>query len=63
VSCTEKLLRQLLAALAERAVEGEIVRAVDFNVKPGVGSDEVERDVWPDLRRRIHARQDQRSDL
>jgi hypothetical protein len=27
-------------ALAECAVEGEIIRAVDFNIKPGVRSDE-----------------------
>src|SRR5438445_5058848 len=54
-SSTEKLLRELLDALAERAVEGEIVRAVDFNVKPGVSSDEGEGDAWPDLRRRILA--------
>jgi hypothetical protein len=52
---TEKLLRQLLDAVAERAVDGEIVRAVDFNIKPGVSSDEGEGDAWPDLRRRILA--------
>lgn len=58
MSSTEKLLRQLLDALAERAVEGEIVPVVDFNIKPGAGPDEVERYARPDLRRRIHARQD-----
>ena len=41
-SSTERLLRELLDALAEHSVEGEIVRAVDYDIKPGVSSDEGE---------------------
>lgn len=52
-SSCELLLRQLLRALSEHRVEGEIVRAVDLNIKPGVSSDEGEGDDWPELRRRI----------
>jgi multimeric flavodoxin WrbA len=52
-SSTEKLLRELLDALSEHAVSGEIVRAVDHNIKPGVSSDEGDGDAWPELRQRI----------
>ena len=54
-SSTDKLLRELLDALSKHEVEGEIVRAVDYNIKPGVSSDEGEGDAWPDLRRQIIA--------
>jgi multimeric flavodoxin WrbA len=52
-SSTEKLLRQLLDALAEHAVEGDIIRTVDYNIKPGVRSDEGDGDAWPGLRQRV----------
>jgi multimeric flavodoxin WrbA len=52
-SSCELLLAELLKQMAEHGVEGEIVRAVDLNVKPGVTSDEGEGDDWPALRRRI----------
>jgi multimeric flavodoxin WrbA len=52
-SSTDKLLRELLDALSEHEVSGEIVRAVDHNIKPGVSSDEGEGDAWPELRRQI----------
>jgi multimeric flavodoxin WrbA len=55
VSSTEKLLRELLDALAELDVEGEIVRAVDYDIKPGVSSDEGKGDAWPELRKRVLA--------
>lgn len=54
-SSTDKLLRELLDALSEFGVTGDIVRAVDYNIKPGVSSDEGKGDDWPDLRRRILA--------
>ena len=54
-SSTEKLLRQLLDAFEEYDAKGEIVRAVDFNIKPGVTSDEGEGDDWPALRTKILA--------
>jgi hypothetical protein len=49
-SSTEKLLREMLEALGQYDTEGDIVRAVDFNIKPGVRSDEGEGDDWPELR-------------
>lgn len=52
-SSCELLLSQILEALAEHDVEGETVRVVDLDVKPGVSSDEGEGDDWPSLRRRI----------
>jgi multimeric flavodoxin WrbA len=54
-SSTEKLLREFLAELAEHDTEGEIVRAVDFDIKPGIGADEGEGDEWPSLRTRLLA--------
>ena len=52
-SSTQKLLDEILKALAKYKVTGETVRVVDFNVKPGVTSDEGEGDDWPALRKRI----------
>jgi NAD(P)H-dependent FMN reductase len=39
--------------LSKHEVSGEIVRAVDHDIKPGVSSDEGEGDAWPELRRQI----------
>jgi len=52
-SSTDKLLRELLDALSEHEVTGEIVMAVDHDIKPGVSSDEGEGDAWPELRQQI----------
>jgi multimeric flavodoxin WrbA len=52
-SSCELLLSELLTELARHDVDGEIVRAVDLNIKPGVTSDEGEGDDWPALRARI----------
>ena len=52
-SSTEKLLRELLAALEEHDARGATVRAVDHNIKPGVTSNEGEGDDWPALRQRV----------
>jgi multimeric flavodoxin WrbA len=54
-SSTELLLREMLAALEAHDAKGEIVRAVDFNIKPGIRSDEGEGDDWPGLRARVLA--------
>lgn len=54
-SSTEILLREFLDALEEQGTTGELIRAVDFNVKPGVRSDEGEGDDWPGLRSRVLA--------
>jgi multimeric flavodoxin WrbA len=52
-SSTDVLLEQLLDALKKEGAEGEVVRAVDHNIKPGVQSDEGEGDDWPKLRKRV----------
>jgi multimeric flavodoxin WrbA len=52
-SSTEKLLGELLDALREYDAEGDIVRVVDLNIKPGVSADEGPGDDWPGLRRRV----------
>jgi multimeric flavodoxin WrbA len=54
-SSTDKLLSELMAALAEHDVTGEIVRVADFNIKPDVTSDEGEGDDWPALRKKVLA--------
>jgi multimeric flavodoxin WrbA len=52
-SSTEVLLGQLMDALKEHGAKGDVVRAVDHNIKPGVSSDEGEGDDWPALRQRV----------
>jgi multimeric flavodoxin WrbA len=54
-SSTEALLKQVVDALEDEGAEGEIVRVADFNVKPGVTSDEGEGDDWPALRQKVIA--------
>ncbi|MGI8525127.1 MAG: flavodoxin family protein [Pseudolabrys sp.] len=52
-SSTEVLLEQILEEFAQHGCEGEVVRVVDLNIKPGVTSDEGRGDEWPNLRKRI----------
>ncbi|HEY0223399.1 MAG TPA: NAD(P)H-dependent oxidoreductase [Pseudolabrys sp.] len=52
-SSTDVLLRQFFGALNELGVEGEFVRAADYNIKPGVKSNEGRGDEWPKLRKRM----------
>jgi multimeric flavodoxin WrbA len=52
-SSCELLLGELLDEMGKHGVEGEIVRLVDLDIKPGVTSDEGQGDDWPALRRRI----------
>jgi multimeric flavodoxin WrbA len=54
-SSTDRMLSDVLAALAEHDVDGEVIRAADHNIKPGVLSDEGEGDEWPPLREKILA--------
>lgn len=54
-SSTDLLTQQLLDAMGEHGVEGELVRAVDHDLRPGVESDMGEGDEWPALRERILA--------
>ncbi len=48
-SSTDVLMGQLFAAMKEQGAEGEFVRAADFDIKPGVTSDEGDGDAWPEL--------------
>jgi multimeric flavodoxin WrbA len=52
-SSTERLLREVLAEYAKWNVDGELVRVADYNVKPGVSSNEGRGDDWPKIRRKI----------
>jgi multimeric flavodoxin WrbA len=53
-SSTDKLLDEVMAALASHdVVSNGTVRIADFNILPGVTSDEGDGDAWPDIRRRI----------
>ncbi|TPM08749.1 NAD(P)H-dependent oxidoreductase [Mesorhizobium sp. B2-3-11] len=54
-SSTDKLIADLLAALKPHGVEGEVVRALDHDIKPGVLSDMGKGDNWPGLREKIVA--------
>jgi multimeric flavodoxin WrbA len=54
-SSTDVLMRQMFDALAELGATGEFVRAADFNIKPGVTSDEGAGDDWPKLLKRVLA--------
>ncbi len=54
-SSTDKLIRDILAAMEPYNVIGDVVRASDFDIKPGVLSDEGAGDEWPGLRERILA--------
>lgn len=53
LSSTETLGNELLEALAEHGVDGEMVRVVDEQVKFGVQADEGDGDGWPRIRRKM----------
>ena len=48
-SSTGTLMQQLFQELARHDVEGEIVRAADYNIEAGVSNDEGNGDAWPKL--------------
>lgn len=52
-SSTHLMLTKVLEALRPHGIEGEIVRAVDHDIRAGVTSDEGEGDAWPTLRKKI----------
>ena len=55
-SSTDRMIDTVATALAERGVTvAETLRLANFNILPGVTSDEGEGDDWPELRRRILA--------
>jgi multimeric flavodoxin WrbA len=54
-SSSELIGTEVLAALGEHGVTGEIVRVVDHGVKFGVSTDEGDGDGWPALRAKMLA--------
>ncbi|WP_029290927.1 flavodoxin family protein [Cellulomonas sp. HZM] len=54
-SSSELLGRQVLDALAEHDVTGEVVRLVDHDVRPGVQVDMGDGDAWPAIRAKVLA--------
>ena len=53
-SSTDKMIELIAGELRAHGVElKETIRVADYDVKPGVTSDEGEGDAWPDIRRRI----------
>jgi multimeric flavodoxin WrbA len=53
-SSCELLLTHLLSHLAEHGVASDgVVRVADYDVKPGVTSDEGHGDQWPELREKV----------
>jgi multimeric flavodoxin WrbA len=54
-SSTEKLAREVLAALEEQGASHEVVRVVDHDVKPGVEVDMGDGDEWPQIREKLLA--------
>jgi multimeric flavodoxin WrbA len=54
-SSSQLLAEQVLTALGQEGVEGEAVRIVDHDVRPGVGLDMGDGDACPALRERVMA--------
>ena len=52
-SSTNRMLALIASALSKDGVETETIRLADFNIKPGVTSDEGEGDDWPAIRQKI----------
>ncbi|MET0673795.1 MAG: NAD(P)H-dependent oxidoreductase [Microbacterium pygmaeum] len=54
-SSTDKLAQEVLDALAAHGVDGELIRVVDHDVKPGVEADMGDGDAWPRIRANVLA--------
>jgi multimeric flavodoxin WrbA len=54
-SSTDRLASEVLAAFAGHGVDGDQVRVVDLDVRPGVDADMGDGDQWPQLRSKILA--------
>ena len=52
-SSTDRMLKLLAAAMEPLGVATEFLQLADYDIKPGVTSDEGNGDAWPDIRRRI----------
>ncbi|MCR3750450.1 flavodoxin family protein [Lentzea californiensis] len=54
-SSSDKIAQEVLDELAVHGVQGDLLRVVDFDVRPGVQTDMGEGDQWPSIRERILA--------
>jgi multimeric flavodoxin WrbA len=54
-SSSELMARQVLDALGQHGVTGNVVRVVDHDVKPGVEIDMGDGDAWPAIREQLMA--------
>ena len=54
-SSTDALMQQFFGELAAQGATDKIVRAADYNIKPGVKSDEGRDDDWPGLLKQVLA--------
>lgn len=52
-SSTDRMLSLISSAMEKNGVETEILRLADYDIKPGVTSDEGEGDDWPVIRKKI----------
>jgi multimeric flavodoxin WrbA len=52
-SSTDRLLHELLEAMGKYDVISDVIRVADYDVKPGVSSDEGNGDDWPAIRKQI----------
>jgi multimeric flavodoxin WrbA len=52
-SSTGRMLSLIADAMAKHDVETETIWLADYNIKPGVTSDEGEGDEWPGIRKKI----------
>lgn len=52
-SSTDRMLALISSAMSKDGVETETIRLADFNIKPGVSSDEGDGDHWPAIRQKV----------
>lgn len=52
-SSTDRMLALIASAMSKDGVETETIRLADFNIKPGVTSDEGDGDDWPAIRQKV----------
>lgn len=48
------MAEQVLDALRGHGIGGEVVRVVDYDVRPGVEPDMGDGDQWPHIRLKVH---------
>jgi multimeric flavodoxin WrbA len=54
-SSTDKILGEVIEQLSAQGVQTELVRVVDFDVRPGVEKDMGDGDAWPNIREKVIA--------